>query len=259
MLKKGLNTAKIGSLNLTSTSEKRLLEHLGSSISQGKKVFVTTPNPEFLVFAKENPWFKKVLNEADIAIPDGIGLLWAGRFLGRPIKERISGTDLMAKLCQEAAQKKWFVYLIGGQPGVAEKALLVLKKRYPGLKGWSETGPELELVRGRWTRDSKRGIEEIVKKINSQKPDLLFIAFGMGKQEKFIADNWPQLKIKLAMGVGGAFDYLSGEIPRAPGWMRNLGLEWLFRLLRQPWRGKRQLRLVKFVWLIFKERLSKTL
>ena len=257
MLKKGLNTAKIESLSLASTSEKRLLEYLGSSISQSKKVFVTTPNPEFLVFAKENPWFRKVLGKADIALPDGIGLIWAGRFLGRPIKERLSGTDLMAKLCQVAAQKKWSVYLIGGQLGIAEKTLLVLKKRYPGLKGLAESGHELELVRGRWSKDSRKRIEEMIKKINSQKPDLLFVAFGMGKQEKFIADNWRQLKVKLAIGVGGAFDYLSGEIPRAPRWMRNLGLEWLFRLFRQPWRWKRQLRLIKFVWLIFKERLSK--
>ncbi len=256
MLKKGLNIAKIASLTLVSTTEKRLLVVLASRISKNKKTFIITPNPEFFVFARYNPWFQALLDKADMAIPDGVGLIWASKFLGKPIKERISGTDLMEKLCQEVAKRGWSIYLIGGKPGVAKETLEILRKRYFGLKGWAETGPSLELKNGKWTTGSKKGITEAVKEINAKKPDLLFVAFGMGKQEKFIGDSWNKLDVKLAMGIGGAFDYLSGEIPRAPEWMRKAGLEWFFRLFHQPWRWQRQLRLIEFVWLVFRVKLK---
>lgn len=268
MSKKELNTVKIAGLNLISTSEERLLGFLASRITRGQKTFVVTPNPEFLVFARHNPWFKKILNKADVAIPDGIGLVWASRFLAprakqkgltsRPvIKERISGTDLMEGLCKEAAGRGWKVYLVGGKPGVAKKTLTVLKKRFPGLQGWAKSGPKLELVTNHWSPITEKKItNKIIQEINAKEPNLLFVAFGMGKQEKFIWDNWEKLNVKLAMGVGGAFDYLSGTIPRPPKWSRKVGLEWLYRLLRQPWRWKRQLALIEFVWLVIKEKVS---
>lgn len=255
MVKKELYSVKIDFLNFVSTSEERLLSFLASRLLFGKKIFVVTPNPEFLIFANHHLWFRKIIESADIAIPDGIGFIWAGKILGRPIKERISGTDLMASLSQLAAKKGWKIYLIGGEKGVAKKTLSVLKKRYPELQGWAEKGPELELKNGQWTSASKQKVSKAVQAINAKKPDLLFVAFGMGKQEKFIADNWSKLEVKLAMGVGGAFDYLSGTVPRAPGWMRKVGLEWLYRLFRQPWRWQRQWRLIEFGWLILQEKL----
>ncbi len=248
MLRKGLDTVKIGSTTLVSTSKKRLLGFLATRIDQAQKTFITTPNPEFLVYAKENPWFKAILNKADMAVPDGVGLLWAGKILGKPIKERISGTDLMEELCALAAKKGWSVYFFGGKQGVAKKALLKLKKRYSSLEGWSNSGPRLELINGKWSTASRKETRKIIQKINAKKPDLLFVALGMGKQEKFISDNWEELEVKLAMGIGGAFDYFSGRVTRAPKWIREIGLEWLYRLLCQPWRWKRQLRLLKFLW-----------
>ncbi len=250
MLKKGLDTVKIGDTTLVSTSKKRLLRFLASRIDQAQKTFVTTPNPEFLIYAKENPWFKAVLNKANIAVPDGIGLLWAGKILGQPIKERISGTDLIGELCVLAAKKGWNVYFFGGEQGTAREAFLKLKKRYSGLEGWSDSGPRLELIDGKWPTASVKEARKTIQKINAKKPDLLFVALGMGKQEKFISDNWEELEVKLAMGIGGAFDYFSGRISRAPRWIREIGLEWLYRLIREPWRWKRQLRLLKFVWWI---------
>lgn len=251
MLKKGLDTAKIDSLNLVSTSKKRLLEFLTSRIAQSRKTFVVTPNPEFFVFARHNPWFEAILEKADLAIPDGAGLIWASRILGQPIKERISGIDLMEKLCQEATKRDWSVYLLGGSPGVADAAAAKLKINPPAggskLKIWAESGPELEL--------EAKDTSEWIRKINQRKPTFLFVAFGMGKQEKFIWDNWDKLNVKLAMGVGGAFDYISGQIPRAPKWIQKAGLEWLFRLIHEPWRLKRQLRLIEFIWLVLREKL----
>ncbi len=245
----GLNTFTIAEIGLIGSSKARLLAELEKKISSRHKIFMVTPNPEFVVFAQANPWFKKILKQADLAIPDGVGLVWASKLLGSPIKERISGTDLMENLCQLAAKKGWSVYLFGGWPGVAQKALAVLKKRYPGLKGWAESGPKLEI--GNWKLEIE---EKWLKEINKKKPTFLFVAFGMGKQEKFIADNWPDLKVKLAMGVGGAFDYISGETPRAPNWLRKIGFEWLYRLIREPWRWRRQLALIRFGWLVVKEK-----
>lgn len=248
-LRKDSNIAKILGIRLNSSSQSWLLESLVQKIKKTSKILIFTPNPEFIVYAHEHPWFKKYLNEADFTIPDGIGLIWASRFLGKPIKERIHGTDLMEKLCFEASQQGWTIFLLGGQPGIAQRAFRILQQRYPNLKGWTETGPSLDLKN--W---QEKIVTDWVKKINQKKPDLLFVAFGMGKQEKFIYENRPALNVKLVMGVGGAFDYISGRIPRAPVWIRKMGLEWLFRLIFQPWRIKRQLALVKFIGLVLKEK-----
>lgn len=256
MAKKARYLAEIGGIRLNSTSEDEVLRKIVVRIEKNKRIFVVTPNPEFLVDAQKHPWFKKILNQADFALPDGIGLVWAGKILDQPIQERISGTDLMESLCANAAKRGWKVYLLGGQPGVAKKTLTVLKKRYPGLKGWAETGPKLQLKPKTYYLSPQQEIAKIIKRIDSKHPDLLFVAFGMGKQERFIWDNWGKLDVKLAMGVGGAFDFISKKISRAPKWARGLGLEWLYRLIRQPWRWRRQLALFEFIWLVIKEKFT---
>jgi N-acetylglucosaminyldiphosphoundecaprenol N-acetyl-beta-D-mannosaminyltransferase len=250
MSKLGLNTTTIAGISLVGSSQDQLLAVLEEKINFRHKLFLVTPNPEFVVFAETNPWFKTILKKADLAIPDGTGLLWASKILDKSLKERISGIDLMADLCRLAAKNGWTVYLLGGWSGVAKKALAVLKKRYPGLKGWAESGPVMSL------ESRVKSHQFWVKKINQKNPDLLFVGLGMGKQEKFIAANWNKLNVRLAMGVGGAFDYLSGEISRAPKWMRDGGFEWLYRLIREPWRWRRQLALLKFVGLVIKEKLD---
>lgn len=255
--KKDGDSVQILGVRVNSTPTSSVLRKIDQRIKRGEKTFVVTPNPEFLVFGQQNPWFRKILNSATIAIPDGIGLVWASRLLAfKPLVTRISGTDLMEKLCALAAKNGWGVYLLGGAPGVALKSITALKNRYPGLNGWAKSGPELNLSPDTCHLSPKQEIARVVRRINLRKPDFLFIAFGMGKQEKFIYDNWDKLNVKLAMGVGGAFDYLSGQVPRAPKWVRNLGLEWLYRLLREPWRWRRQLALCKFIWLVIKEKFT---
>jgi len=263
--KKDGTIVKIIQTNLNSSSMDEVLGLIEGRISRNKKTFIVTPNPEFLVYAQEHPWFAMLLIQSDIAIPDGVALLWArevikekgffkrllkGFLTGLKViflgwgKRRATGTDLMAKLCQLAAKKGWSIYLLGGKTGIAQKTLAILVQKYPNLHGWAENGPKLSLKN--W--DTKL-TEEYVQKINQKTPDLLFVAFGMGKQEKFIFDNGDKLNIKLAMGVGGAFDYLSGEVKRPPQWIQNMGFEWFYRLMKEPWRWKRQLSLGKFIWL----------
>jgi len=275
--KKDGNIVKIIQTNLNSGSMDEVLGLIESRISQNKKTFIVTPNPEFLTYGEQNPWFEEVLTYSDIAIPDGVALLWArevikekgffkrllkGFLTGLKViflgwgKRRVTGTDLTEKLCQLAAKNNWTVYFLGGKEKErAPRALENMQKKYPGLKGWAAAGPKLEMTNGQWIM-GKKEIKKSIEEINQKQPTFLFVAFGMGKQEKFIAENWDKLNVKLAMGVGGAFDYLSGQIKRAPQWIQNLGFEWLYRLFCEPWRFKRQLRLAKFIWLVLKEKTS---
>lgn len=202
-------------------------------LSKPGKRFIVTPNPEFLVIAQKDAEFKKIINSADLAIPDGVGLRLAG------VKNNVPGVDLMEKLVRLAAKNGYIVGLLGGRDKVAEKAAERLVKKYHKLQIlFASDGGQV---------NEFHTTDYILPTI-----DLLFIAFGAPKQEKWIASNLNKIPVKVAMGVGGAFDYLSGNVPRAPKWIRNLGLEWAFRLIIQPWRMKRQLSLLKFIWYIIR-------
>ena len=198
-------------------------------ISPGKH-YIVTPNPEFLVAAHKDTVFKKILNDADLSIPDGVGLKLSGK-----IKNTFSGTDFMEELIRVAAEKGFTAGFLGGKDGVAEKCAECLKRKYPTLKVLFTSA------------DAEAKIPPL---------DLLFVALGHIKQEKWIAANLDKIPVHLAMGVGGAFDYLSGRVPRAPKWMRDLGFEWLFRLIMQPWRIKRQLALGQYIRYLLAEYIS---
>lgn len=230
------------------------------------KHYIVTPNPEFIVAAQKDKLFNKILNDADLSIPDGAGLKLSGK-----IKNTFSGTDLMEKLIELAAEKGFTVGFLGGKGEVAEKCVECLQKKYPGLKiSFIGSGGEVDengvILRATPT-ECRRSREVTLKNINSSygmfssrfnrssnnnipPTDILFVAFGHIKQEKWIANNLDKIPVKVAMGVGGAFDYLSGMVPRAPKYLRNLGLEWLFRLIMQPWRIKRQFALLQYLWLL---------
>lgn len=222
---------------------------VGEMIKRGGKHLVVTPYSESVVKAQSDFEFKTILNGADLAVSDGISLVWVSQFLGKPLRGRIPGTDLMVALCSQAAKKGYRIFLLGGRERVAERTAECLKSRFQGLKaGYFEGSPKVK-------KETKKQLNATIDKINQFAPDILFVAYGPVAQEKWLAQNLGKLKVKVAMGVGGAFDYLSGQVPRAPKILRNLGLEWLFRLVRQPWRIKRQTVLVKFVWLVLKEKL----
>ena len=151
----------------------------------------------------------------------------------------------MVNLCQLAAKKGWKVFLLGGMEGAAEKAAEELNS---SLK--IETDQGVKDIKN----EKKEENERIIRKINQFQPQLLFVAYGAPYQEKWIAKNLPKLKVNIAMGAGGAFDYISGKVGRSPQFVREIGLEWLWRLIREPWRIKRQLALIKFLLLVIKEK-----
>ena len=204
---------------------------------------VCTLNPEFTVIAQHDDNFRHILQRAALCVPDGVGMLWAARRKGQDLPARVTGADGLSQIAQRAAETGWRIFFLGAAPGVAARAADALQASHPGLQ-----------IAGTLSGSPAPAEEdELVQQINASGADLLFVAFGAPTQDQWIARNSTRLDVAMAMGVGGAFDFLAGEVPRAPYGMRRLGLEWLFRLLRQPWRWRRMLRLPRFVLAVLRE------
>lgn len=199
---------------------------------------ITTPNPEMIVAAQADSDFMSALERSDLALPDGIGLLLVGWLKGRRLPERITGTDFIDELCRLGAEQGRSVFLLGGEaPAVAERAAEALKMRHPDLKiAGAVTGSRVY-----WETPSVPVIEgDALVRLKAAAPDILLVAFGHRKQELWIKNALPHLpSVRIAIGVGGAFDFIAGDIQRAPKPMRLMGLEWLWRLIKQPSRFKR--------------------
>jgi len=259
-------------VDITDATKNEVLEYIIKNLENlRKKLFIVTPNPEILVLSSKNSSFKNVLNSADLASPDGIGVLIAGKFLGQPLKERFTGVDLIENLCNRVAEKPITVGFLGGRDGVAEKTVECLRKKHPKLKiafVGEEWPSEDFFTKNQYKVSSikhkeQENIKDVGKNflnteylIHNTGIDILFVAFGAPKQEFWISENLDKIPVRVAIGVGGAFDYISGKVPRAPGFIRGIGLEWLFRLVVQPWRIKRQIALLQFIWLVFRERIN---
>ena len=239
-------------IEVTDAKRDTVLQYITRSLEDtDESYYIVTPNPEMIVYAKKNTLFKKILNQAQIALPDGVGVTVAARVLGNGLKERVSGTDLMETLCAQVAKKPITVGFLGGKDRIAEKTAECLIQKYPGLKVVFVAEEWEGLANGRWqmanSNESKHEREAI-----SHMPyviseiDILFVAFGFPKQELWMAEHVGKIPVRIMMGVGGAFDYLSGRVPRAPLFLRTIGFEWLFRLIVQPWRWRRQLALISF-------------
>lgn len=244
------------------------VKKIGYLVEFGGQHQVATVNPEFIMHSLKNTDFKEALLNSALNTPDGIGMLWAARYLklksknrfknafwlfaslsailfnrkwlSTELPERVSGVDLVWAISQKAEEKDWSIFLLGGRDGVAEKTAERLKKYLPNLKivGIYEGSPE---------------DPEVVKKVSEAKPDVLFVAFGSPKQECFIHENLKVLNSNVVVGVGGSFDFISGKIKRAPEKIQKLGLEWLWRFAKEPKRAKRIFNAFpKFVSEIFK-------
>lgn len=206
---------------------------------------VCTVNPEFIVDAREDPAFAAVLRRADLRVPDGVGVLWAANLLGAALTERVTGSDGIYRIAERAALRGWRVFLLGAAPGVAQATALRLRDLYPDL-----------IVAGAYDGDpSDAAWPSLAPWLHSTQPDILFVAFGHPKQDFWIDRHREELPAAVALGVGGAFDFVAGVTQRAPVWMRRLGLEWLHRLIRQPWRWRRMSKLPRFALLVLRQRL----
>jgi len=219
------------------------LEKIERYIASGEPRHVVTLNAEILYRAYREPELLRVINEAHLVTPDGVGIVWAAKRLGRPVSERVTGIDLMLALAQKAAGKGWRIFLYGAAPGIADRAAENLKKKYPGLKIAGTSHGYLE----------KSEEKQLIDRIKETKPDILFVALGAPKQEFWIRKNLISLGVPVCIGVGGSFDVIAGKVKRAPGWVRRAKLEWLYRLVQEPKRYKRMLALPGFVALVLRE------
>lgn len=196
---------------------------------------VYTPNSEIILHAYKNPDYCKVLNRGSLITADGIGVVYASKILNRPLPERVSGFDLANKLLERVAPQGKTLYLFGGKPGVAERAAKKICELYPGINivGISD---------GYFDAEKEK---EIIADINEKSPDILFVCLGFPKQECWI-DAHSDISAKVAMGIGGSLDVFAGEVKRAPLFYQKCGLEWFYRLIKQPSRFIRMLALPKF-------------
>lgn len=201
---------------------------------------VVTLNPEMLMRARTQPGLRALICAAEYVVADGVGILWAARMLGTPLPERVTGVELTRSLAQRAAERGYRLFLLGAAPGVAEEAAGRLERDFPGLR-----------IAGTLSGTPRReGDEEAIARIQAARADIVLVAYGSPAQEYWIARVRERLGAAVAVGVGGTFDFLAGRVPRAPQWMRQRGLEWLYRLWREPWRWQRMLALPRFVLVV---------
>ena len=215
-----------------------------------RQYLIATVNPEFIIETLNNPEFKNVLNHTALSTCDGAGLVWAAKTLNQQKLIRVTGVDLVEAMFQHQPADNWKFYLLGGEVGVAEA---VQKKYQATAIVGAESGGRL--LKDQWLLEDN---DKIITSIKNSGANILLVAFGQVKQEMWIHKNLPLLpNIKVAIGIGGTFDYLSGLVPRAPLFLRRLGLEWLYRLITNPKRAQRIWNAtVGFSWLVLKEKFK---
>lgn len=219
-----------------------LIPKVFANIDEGKKSLIVAINPEKLMKAKEDAELKALLNRAEFQIPDGIGVIIASKINKGTIRSRVTGIDMMDRVVQEAAKRGKRIFLYGAKPGVADTAAAKLQEMYPDL-----------IIAG-VQHGYEKDMQVVKEAINAAEPDILFVAMGSPKQEQWIEEHRESLHPVLYQGVGGSFDVLAGNIKRAPAVFQKAGAEWLYRLLLEPSRIKRQMNLPKFLVEVYKKR-----
>ncbi|MDR1702382.1 MAG: WecB/TagA/CpsF family glycosyltransferase [Sporomusaceae bacterium] len=226
----------IDSLNMEQAAAK-----VEGFILKKKPSLIVTANAEMVMAAQKDAALAEILNTAALVVPDGAGVVWAARYTGQSVPERVAGYDLAQRLLGLAAQKGYRVFFFGAAEEVVVKAKERAQRDYPGL----------EVVGVRNGFFTAADEDSIIAAIKDTKPDILLAALGVPKQEKWLAKNFEVLNVPVCMGVGGTFDVMAGAVRRAPLWLQKMNLEWLYRLWQEPGRFFRMLALPKFVWQVF--------
>ncbi|MBX9968550.1 MULTISPECIES: WecB/TagA/CpsF family glycosyltransferase [Priestia] len=222
-------------IDVCSDTYDELAVKLLQDIDKGRKSFIVAINPEKIMKAQEDRELKSLLNQATYQIPDGIGVILASKLKKGRIRERVTGIDMMLKLCKEATNNGKRIFLYGAKPGIADEAKAKLEEMFPGI-----------LIVG--TLNGYEKNEEVIEHtINDSGAEIVFVALGSPAQENWIIAHKEKLNPSVYQGVGGSFDVISGRLNRAPAVFQKFGLEWLYRLLKEPWRWKRQLELPRFL------------
>lgn len=280
------NRIKLFQVGIDRVDVKSVISRIEEFIVTKKSHLVVTPDTLAILRAKKDVDYFNIIQSANLVTPDGAGILWATTILHHPLKERVTGIDIIQGICKLAAKKAYSIYLLGASPGVAKEASLKLTQKYPGLKiignhhGYFHATslsdetiiPQMHknkvnsgtegIAKGMDIKYNERNEEaKIIQEINNKKPDILLVGMGVPRQEKWIAGNLKskRLNVPVCMGVGGSFDVLSGKIPRAPLWMQRHGMEWVYRFIKQPKRAFHTLALFYFMGLVIMGKIILTL
>ncbi len=220
------------------------VENICKNVKEKKQTFIVTANSEIVMLCKNDAHFKHIVNCANFVYPDGIGIVWGGRYLGHEITERITGFDLVQELFKKSCTQNINFFLFGTEQKTVEKAVANTISTYPNAN----------IVGFRNGFFSSSQTDEIIQQINEASPDILLVALGAPKQEKWLFENKDKLNATVLLGVGGSFDVIAGNVKRAPKLMQDLGLEWLYRLSKQPQRFLRMLAIPKFMFYVWRSK-----
>lgn len=238
-----METAKILGVNFHNVTLTTAVDTAAAQIRAHKKGYVVTPNSEIVYAAQEDTALRDILNRASLVLPDGIGVVYAARILGEKLSGKVAGCDFAEALVYRMSQEGMRLFLLGAKPGVAEMAAANLTKKYPGL-----------VVSG--TRDGYfKTDQEAIDAVNAAGADVLFVCLGAGKQERFMAGHMDELNVTLSCGLGGSLDVFAGTVQRAPAIFIKLGLEWFYRLIKEPYRIGRMMSLPKFMLRVLRVRI----
>lgn len=243
---------KIGNILVDNVTSDEAIEKIESFIKNRKPSLVITPNADHVVMVREDTLFLEIYMKADLVLADGMSLIFASRLLKTPIKEKISGSDLFPLFCKIAAQKGYRLFFLGGQPGACIKTAENMKEKYQNLIVAGTYSPPFGFEHD---KHEMKKINDMIKRAN---PDILFVGLGSPKQEKWIYRNYNEIAVPVSIGIGATFEFYSGMVKRAPRWMQRCGLEWFWRLMKEPRRLWRRYLVddTAFIWLILKQWLN---
>jgi N-acetylglucosaminyldiphosphoundecaprenol N-acetyl-beta-D-mannosaminyltransferase len=212
-------------------------------VKEKRAHLIITPDTLAILRARKDKQYLEITQKADLVTPDGAGILWAAAFLVEPLPERITGIDMINQICQLAVQKRYSLYLLGAEEEIVKKAARNLELEYPGLN--------IAGYHHGYFDNNEDKVNYVINDIIEKKPDFLLVGMGVPKQEIWISKYKDRLGVPVCIGIGGSFDVISGKISRAPLWMQNHGMEWIFRIIKEPKRIKRMAKLPSFIWLVF--------